>query len=79
MNILKQLFAKKDDSAQLAPNLMTAQYAAYYAFQKSNSAMNLYLQRLTSFGFSKNDALKMLRFESDVILKFDKQYLLDPD
>ena len=37
-----------------------------------------YIRRLESIGFEKRDAEKMFDFESEIIRKYGKQYLLNP-
>lgn len=57
---------------------MTSQIAALYVQEGKEAYRKRYITRLEEIGFSKADAQKMFDFERDVISRFPKQYLLEP-
>lgn len=59
--------------------LMTSQLAALYLKEQDETCHRRYIERLTEIGFTEADADKMFAFECDVIRRFNKQYLLDPE
>ena len=88
MGLFDKLFNKKDKSAskpvsdqQAMPTekLMTSQFAALYIEENNKKYRDMYIKRLTDMGFSKVDAEKMLEYESNIIRRFNKNYLLHPD
>ncbi|MGN0299095.1 MAG: hypothetical protein ACI4C1_07960 [Lachnospiraceae bacterium] len=65
-------------NAILTEELMTSQLPALYLQENNTVYRDNYVWRLESIGFKKKDAEKMFDFECEVIRKFHKQYLLQP-
>lgn len=57
---------------------MTSQLPALYLQENHMVYRDDYIRRLESIGFEKRDAEKMFDFESEIIRKHGKQYLLNP-
>ena len=88
MGIFSKLFKKQKQSenekktataqtgASSDEHLMMSQYAAFYAYQGSVYHKNRYIIRLLKLGFNKNEAEKLLSFETDILKRFNKNYLL---
>lgn len=62
--------------------LMTSQLVALYwthvGEQDAEHYRDHYLSRLEGIGICKADAIKLFDFESTIVKKYNKQYLLDP-
>ena len=71
--------AKKDTRKQkTVDQWMTSQLPALYLQKNKTVYRNQYIGRLESIGFQREDAKKMFDFECEVIRKFPKPYLLQP-
>ena len=71
--------AKKDAGKQkTVDQWMTSQLPALYLQKNKTVYRNQYIGRLESIGFQREDAKKMFDFECEVIRKFPKPYLLQP-
>lgn len=71
--------AKKDTRKQkTVDQWMTSQLPALYLQKNKTVYRNQYIGRLESIGFQREDAKKIFDFECEVIRKFPKPYLLQP-
>lgn len=84
MGLFDALFGKKEREVTppqpviLSEKLMTSQLPALYLQENNTVFRDNYVMRLESIGFRKKDAKKMFDFESEVIRKYSKEYLLNP-
>lgn len=70
--------------SQIKPELlMTSQLVAFYLNKpqegEDSEYRNLYISRLMRLGIPKTDAEKLFNFESEIIKKYNKEYLLSPN
>ena len=88
MGLFDKLFNKKDKDAKKTTSaqttsstdkLMTSQLVALYLDENNKLYRDTYIKRLSGIGFTKTDAEKMFEYESNIIRKFNKNYLLHPD
>ncbi|MBQ3376170.1 MAG: hypothetical protein IJG49_07145 [Erysipelotrichaceae bacterium] len=92
MGIFSKLFKKQPESEKKTTtaqksassdqgnkNLMLSQYAAFYAYQGSEAHRKRYIVKLLRLGFNENEAEKLLNFETDILKRFNKNYLLHPN
>lgn len=70
--------ATRPTPMQPTDHLMLSQFVAYYVYQNSEPHKDQYIATLIQLGFSKEEAKKLFDFESDILKKYNKQYLLDP-
>lgn len=83
MSAAKPTISEKEEtiasqSAFLTEKWMTSQLPALYLQGNDTVYRDDYVRRLESIGFKRKDALKMFDFECEIVRKFNKQYLLNP-
>lgn len=59
-------------------NLMTSQFPALYISTNDNTYKKKYFDIMLKIGFSKNEIKNLFEFECNIITKFNKQYLSNP-
>lgn len=69
----------KTSSELAGEHLMISQYAAFYVYQGSEVHKNRYINKLMTLGFNKDEAERLLNFETDILNRFNKRYLLHKD
>ena len=79
MGLFDKLIKKQNQEEKPNEIFMISQYAAFYVYQGSEYHKNQYINKLVELKFNKNEAKKLLDFESDILRRFDKKYLLEPD
>lgn len=93
MSLFGKLFSKKDAEkpAQTSPassgkqptiptdGLMTSQLPALYLKDQNAAYRDAYRKQLGNIGFSKENAEKLFDFECDILRRYEKPYLLQPE
>lgn len=85
---LFDFFSKKKEPAEIpftakstipTEKLMTSQLAALYLSDRNITYRDVYMNKLSKIGVPMSDAQKLFQFDCDVIKRFGKAYLTDPD
>lgn len=86
MGMFGNLFAKRSKKEvretprpSISPETwMTSQFAALYVRCGDLAYRDFYIGRLMRIGFRREDAMKMFAFECEILRRYDKPWLLDP-
>ena len=78
-SVKSQQDLNESEATQKNEHLMISQYAAFYVYQNSESHKKQYIDKLLSLGYDNKEAESLLNFECDILRRFNKQYLLQPN